>query len=113
MIVTLARGAAGQTHIDASRTHLTNHTLKYAHITHIRHHTHLSHITPDLTRSLLREVIPELQRAAASGRASEERVAAIEALAMCCFVAAEDDEVALEVMERMRAGWRAGAWVCV
>lgn len=41
----------------------------------------------------------------------QARVAAIECMAMCCFVAAEDDYCTHEVMERLRALWRTGAAV--
>mmetsp|Transcript_33375 Transcript_33375/g.84567 ORF Transcript_33375/g.84567 Transcript_33375/m.84567 type:complete len:447 (-) Transcript_33375:563-1903(-) len=63
---------------------------------------------PEPSERLFRELQGDLQRAAASGKPWEVRCAAIECLAMCCFVAAEDDSCTLEVMERCRALWKTG-----
>lgn len=63
---------------------------------------------PEPSERLFRELQGDLQRATASGKPAEVRCAAVEALAMCCFVAAEDDVCTMEVMERLRALWKTG-----
>lgn len=62
---------------------------------------------PEASERLFMEMQPELDRAAAEGTA-ETCKAAIEALAMGCYVAAEDEIVTRALMERMQELWRKG-----
>uniref|UniRef100_A0A7S3QK82 Interferon-related developmental regulator N-terminal domain-containing protein n=1 Tax=Dunaliella tertiolecta TaxID=3047 RepID=A0A7S3QK82_DUNTE len=61
---------------------------------------------PQPDEELLQEVQPDLQRAVTG--TGEVRVAAIETLAMGCFVAGGDDDVTIEIMQRLRSQWERG-----
>ncbi|KAF5829468.1 interferon-related developmental regulator-domain-containing protein [Dunaliella salina] len=61
---------------------------------------------PQPDEELLQEVQHDLQRAATG--AGEVRVAAIETLAMGCFIAGGDDDITTEVMQRLRSQWERG-----
>lgn len=58
--------------------------------------------------SLFQEVHTDLAKAAKQGKGAAVKVAAAEALALCCFVAAEDEHTTLEVMEQLHALWGKG-----
>lgn len=75
-------------------------------------HTHLSLTNPtwpfaNARRSLFEEVQPELDRAAGDGPA-EVRSAAIEMLALTCYVLSEDDDITHSVMDRLQQLWTKG-----
>ncbi|WIA18984.1 hypothetical protein OEZ85_003651 [Tetradesmus obliquus] len=55
--------------------------------------------------NLFQEVHTDLGKAAKQGKGAAVKVAAAEALALCCFVAAEDEHTTLEVMEQLHALW--------
>lgn len=55
--------------------------------------------------SAFQEMLPDLAKAAKQGKGAALRVAAVEALALCCFVAAEDELTTLEVMATLHALW--------
>eukprot|EP00195_Chlamydomonas_chlamydogama_P015533 CAMPEP_0202900152 /NCGR_PEP_ID=MMETSP1392-20130828/10135_1 /ASSEMBLY_ACC=CAM_ASM_000868 /TAXON_ID=225041 /ORGANISM="Chlamydomonas chlamydogama, Strain SAG 11-48b" /LENGTH=272 /DNA_ID=CAMNT_0049586485 /DNA_START=182 /DNA_END=997 /DNA_ORIENTATION=+ len=63
---------------------------------------------PEPSERLFRSMQADLQKAAAQGRSPEARAAATEALALVCFVAAEDDHTTIEVMNKMQQLWRKG-----
>jgi hypothetical protein len=50
----------------------------------------------------------DLAKAAKQGKGAAVKVAAAEALALCCFVAAEDEHTTLEVMEQLHGLWGKG-----
>jgi hypothetical protein len=58
--------------------------------------------------SLFLEVHADLAKAAKQGKGAAVKVAAAEALALCCFVAAEDEHTTLEVMEQLHGLWGKG-----
>lgn len=62
---------------------------------------------PGPSEALFQEVQGVLDAAALEG-AGQARCSAIEAMAVCCFVAAEDDYLTREVMERMEHFWGRG-----
>ncbi|KAF6258563.1 interferon-related developmental regulator-domain-containing protein [Scenedesmus sp. NREL 46B-D3] len=55
--------------------------------------------------NLFQEVHADLAKAAKQGKGAAAKVAAAEALALCCFVAAEDEHTTLEVMEQLHGLW--------
>lgn len=57
--------------------------------------------------SLFAEISPDLEKVAVAGKSVACKAAAIESLAVCCFVAAEDFMVTLQVMNKLRGLWRA------
>jgi hypothetical protein len=63
---------------------------------------------PFIFVSLLDDARPELESVAAEGPSAESRSAAIETLAMCCYVAAEEHTTPREIMDLFRRLWRTG-----
>lgn len=51
---------------------------------------------------------PDLLKAAKQGKGAAVKVAAADALAICCFVAAEDEHTTLEVMDQLQSLWNKG-----
>lgn len=62
---------------------------------------------PEAAESLFLEMQPELERAACEGPA-DVRSAAIEMLAMVCYIAAEDEILTRAVMDRLQELWSKG-----
>lgn len=61
--------------------------------------------------SLFQEVYPDLLKAAKQGKGSAVKLAAVDALSLCCFVAAEDEYTTLEVMEKLQGLWNKGEYM--
>ncbi|KAF8064543.1 PSL5 [Scenedesmus sp. PABB004] len=55
--------------------------------------------------SLFQDVCPDLVKAAKQGKGGAAKLAAAEALAVACFVAAEDEGTTVEVMEQLQRLW--------
>lgn len=53
--------------------------------------------------SILTEIEPELWKVASQGKSAASQVAAIEALAMVCFISSDDDETTERIMQRFRS----------
>jgi hypothetical protein len=70
----------------------------------------LTSAIPTAACSLFQEVHADLAKAAKQGKGAAVKVAAAEALALCCFVAAEDEHTTLEVMEQLHGLWGKGVW---
>lgn len=85
-------------------------TLSLASLSHSSSLTLLSHSLPN-SHSLFQEVLPELKRATKYGKGPAVKVAAADALALCCFVAAEDESTTGEVMDHLQSLWRKGECV--
>lgn len=58
--------------------------------------------------STFEEVHADLVKAAKQGKGVAVKVAAADALAVCCFVAAEDERTTMEVMDQLFALWNKG-----
>lgn len=62
--------------------------------------------------SLFQEVYSDLLKAAKQGKGAAVKIAAAEALAVCCFVAAEDEHTTLDVMAQLQGLWHKGGCCC-
>jgi len=58
--------------------------------------------------SLFQEMLPDLIRATKYGKGAPVKVAAVDALVLCCFVAAEDEHTTSGVMDHLQTLWRKG-----
>ena len=62
---------------------------------------------------MLEEARPALERAALHGKSAEARVAAVEALGMLAFIAAEDQVMTDDIMQALVRLWKAGELYCM
>lgn len=65
-------------------------------------------LLPVAACSLFQELLPELVRTTKYGKGFAVKVAAVDALVLTCFVAAEDDLTTTEVMDHLQKLWRKG-----
>jgi hypothetical protein len=53
-------------------------------------------------------LLPELVRATKYGKGPAVKAAAVDALALCCFVTAEDEHTTIQVLDHLQTLWKKG-----